>query len=145
MYSYAYFMAGRVEDAWRMQERKPRENYRRQDYIWRAMLLAVVERTDDATRPWRTRLPISHPTRRTHQPESRKCPSVLTLSGCEPTVAPIALTFAPNFAPARFARNRRTEGRRWIALDPGRPAAADLKSPGWRIGALMPVLQELLG
>ena len=25
MYSYAYFMAGRVEDAWRMQERKPRE------------------------------------------------------------------------------------------------------------------------
>ena len=54
-----------------MQERKPRENYRRQDYIWRAMLLAVVERTDDATRPWRTRLPISHPTRRTRQPESR--------------------------------------------------------------------------
>ena len=86
MYSYAYFMAGRVEDAWRMQERKPRENYRRQDYIWRAMLLAVVGRTDDAHASVADALTrFSHPTRRTHQPESRKCPSVLTLSGCEPT------------------------------------------------------------
>ena len=48
MYGYAYFMAGRVEDALRMQERKPRDHYRRQDYVWRAMLLAVVGRTDDA-------------------------------------------------------------------------------------------------
>jgi TolB-like protein/class 3 adenylate cyclase len=46
-YRYAYFMAGRVEDALRMQERKPRENYRRQDYIWRAMLLATVGRTEE--------------------------------------------------------------------------------------------------
>jgi Tfp pilus assembly protein PilF len=48
LYRYAYFMAGRVEDALRMQERTPRENYRRQDHIWRAMLLATVGRTDDA-------------------------------------------------------------------------------------------------
>ena len=41
-------MAGRVEDALRIHERKPRENYRRQDYIWRAMLLASVGRADDA-------------------------------------------------------------------------------------------------
>src|SRR5690348_7511168 len=47
-YRYAYFMAGRVEDALRMQERRSRENYRRQDYVWRAMLLAAVGRTDDA-------------------------------------------------------------------------------------------------
>lgn len=47
-YRYAYFMAGRVEDALRMQERKPRENYRRQDHIWRAMLLATTGRFDDA-------------------------------------------------------------------------------------------------
>jgi TolB-like protein/class 3 adenylate cyclase len=48
MYSYAYFMAGRVEDALRIHERKPRENYRREDYVWHAMLLAVVGRMDDA-------------------------------------------------------------------------------------------------
>jgi hypothetical protein len=47
-YRYAYFMVGRVEDALRMQERKPRETYRRDDHIWRAMLLGAVGRGDEA-------------------------------------------------------------------------------------------------
>jgi len=86
MYSYAYFMAGRVEDAWRMQERKPRENYRRQDCIWRAMLLAVVGRTDDAPRPWRTRLPISPGVSiesYARRPDLKNVPGIKQLPECE--------------------------------------------------------------
>jgi len=47
-YRYAYFMVGRYEDALRILGRKPRENYRRNDYVFRAASLAALGRADEA-------------------------------------------------------------------------------------------------
>ena len=47
-YSYAYFMAGRVEDALWMLDRKPRESYRRSHYAFRAAILGALGRADEA-------------------------------------------------------------------------------------------------
>jgi TolB-like protein/class 3 adenylate cyclase len=48
IYRYAYFMAGRYEDALRMQDRKPRENFKRNDYAFRAAILGALSRTEEA-------------------------------------------------------------------------------------------------
>jgi TolB-like protein/class 3 adenylate cyclase/tetratricopeptide (TPR) repeat protein len=47
-YRYAYFMVGRYEDALRILGRKPRENFRRNDYVFRAASLAALGRADEA-------------------------------------------------------------------------------------------------
>jgi TolB-like protein len=48
IYRYAYFMAGRYEDALRMQDRKPRQNFKRNDYAFRAAIFGALGRTEEA-------------------------------------------------------------------------------------------------
>ncbi|MEK0082203.1 adenylate/guanylate cyclase domain-containing protein [Benzoatithermus flavus] len=47
-YRYAFFMVGRYEDALRMLDRKPRDNYRRSDYVFRAAALGALGRVEEA-------------------------------------------------------------------------------------------------
>ena len=47
-FRHAYFMAGRYEDALRMQDHVPREAYLRNDFVYRAAALGALKRTDEA-------------------------------------------------------------------------------------------------
>jgi TolB-like protein/class 3 adenylate cyclase/Flp pilus assembly protein TadD len=49
-FSYAYFMAGRYDDAVRSMERRPLDSLDRVAFVMRAALYAVVDRIDDAHR-----------------------------------------------------------------------------------------------
>jgi TolB-like protein/class 3 adenylate cyclase/Tfp pilus assembly protein PilF len=47
-YRWAFFMGGRYEQAAKMQERRPRENYGRSDFVEGAAILAALGRSDEA-------------------------------------------------------------------------------------------------
>jgi tetratricopeptide (TPR) repeat protein len=47
-YSYTYFMAGRYGDVLRFLDRKPRETYRRTNFVFRAASLAALGREEKA-------------------------------------------------------------------------------------------------
>ncbi|GEO17765.1 hypothetical protein MAE02_54610 [Microvirga aerophila] len=47
-YSYTYFMAGRYEDVLRFLDRKPRETYRRTNFVFRAASLAALGQQEKA-------------------------------------------------------------------------------------------------
>jgi tetratricopeptide (TPR) repeat protein len=47
-YAYTFFMAGRYEDALRFLDRKPRESYRRTNFVFRAASLAAMGQAEKA-------------------------------------------------------------------------------------------------
>jgi TolB-like protein/class 3 adenylate cyclase len=47
-YRYAFFMGGRYEDALALQERRPKQSYRQNDYVYKAAIFAVLSRQDEA-------------------------------------------------------------------------------------------------
>jgi TolB-like protein/class 3 adenylate cyclase/Flp pilus assembly protein TadD len=47
-YRYAYFMAGRYEEAWQLQRRRPKQGFGRTDYVYVAAILAALGREEEA-------------------------------------------------------------------------------------------------